>query len=312
MSKPAPLARVTASTQRRDILGAGLLTLSWVFFTTEMVSVRLLADDLSTMQIAIVRTATQAILLLPFVVISRGRAFHTRRFPLHVLRATLSQSGMILFYMAFSILPLAVATTLTFTQASFLTLLAVLLLGERIGWRRISAVVLGFVGVLVVMRPGFGGFQPEMLIALTGALVAAGLMIATRTLGLSDGRLTIMLYSAWLGLGFMAIPAWLTWQPLSSEHLPLLALLSLAGTIGQFLMVGAFQLAEASTLAPVDYVRLLFAVAAGYWFFSEVPDFWTFLGSGIICASVAIIIVRTRNREAEGRDAAPREQWRQP
>lgn len=280
----------------RDVLGAGLLVVAWVFFTVEMVSVRYLVEDLSTMQIALIRTATQVVILLPVLLWSRGVLLRTRRFALHVFRATLSQSGMILFYLAFSLLPLATATTLTFMQASFITVLAALVLGEAIGWRRISAVVLGFAGVLVVMRPGLGGFEPAMLLALAGALVAAVLMIVTRSLGQTDGRLTIMLYSALLGLTLMVVPAALTWQPVGAEHIPLLALLSLAGTAGQFLMVGAFQVAEASTLAPVDYVRLIFAVAAGYWFFSEVPDVWTFVGAAIICLSVAIIIVRTRAR----------------
>lgn len=291
MGAPAPA--VAGQPATRDLLGAGLLVLAWVFFTTEMVLMRILSDDLALAQIALVRTATQALLLAPLVVFTAGRVLATARAPMHIARSMLSQGGMLLFYGAFSLLPLALATTLTFTQASFITVLAVIFLGERIGWRRITAVVLGFFGVLVVMRPGLGGFEPAMLIALTGALVAAALMIVTRSLSKTDGRFTIMLYASWLGLVWMAVPAYLTWQPVAAEHVPLLAVLAFAGTIGQFLMVGAFQVAEASTLAPVDYVRLLFAVAAGYFVFAELPDVWTFVGSAIICASVAIIIVRT-------------------
>lgn len=300
-TRPAP-ARTPAT---RDLLGASLLILAWVFFTTEMVNVRILSDDLSTAQIAIIRTGTQAILLLPLLLITRGRAMRTKRLPMHVLRSAFSQGGMVLFYVAFSLLPLALATTLTFTQASFITILAALFLGERIGWRRISAVALGFLGVLVVMRPGFGGFEPAMLVALFGALVAASLMIVTRTLSQTDGPFTIMLYSAWLGLAWMAIPAALTYQPIAAEHWPHLALLALAGTLGQFLMVCAFQMAEASTLAPVDYVRLIFAVAAGYAVFGELPDVWTYVGSAIVCASVGIIIVRSRAPSASAAPEVP-------
>ena len=268
-------------------LGAVLLTASWVFFTTEMVTVRMLAQDLSIAQIAVFRVVTQVILLFPFVIASRGAVIRTRKVGTHVLRAAFSSAGMVLFYLAFAMLPVALATTLTFTQAMFVTLLAAFILKETVGRNRIGAVVVGFIGVLVVMRPGFVSLDPGMLIALFGALVAAFLMIVTRSLSATEGRITIMLYSAWFGLLLIAAPAALSWSTIRPDHWPLLAIVGLAGTTGQFLMVGAFQVAEASALAPVDYIRLIFALIAGYVLFSEIPDVWTWIGAAIIVGSVS-------------------------
>jgi drug/metabolite transporter (DMT)-like permease len=277
-----------------NALGAILLTLSWVFFTTEMVCVRIISSDLSIAQIGVFRVSAQVVVLLPFVLFSRGDVLRTTRLPMHFLRAGCSSSGMVLFYLAFAMLPFALATTLTFTQAMFLILFAAIFLGETIGSRRIGAVLVGFFGVLVVMRPGLGGFDPAMIVALVGALVAAALMIVTRSLSTSESRITIMLYSSWLGLLFISIPAALLWKPVLPEHWLLLGVVGGAGTIGQFLMVGAFQVAEASALAPIDYVRLVFAVVAGYLAFGEIPDLWTWSGSAIVVGSVAYATYRER------------------
>lgn len=285
---------ITVTRPSRNLLGALLLAFSWVFFTTEMVTVRLLSDDLSVAQIAVFRLTAQAVALAPLVIWTGGAVMRTARLTAHFGRALCSATGMLMFYLAFVMLPLALATTLTFLQATFVIVLAALLLGEKIGPRRIAAVVVGFIGVLIVVRPGMAVIEPGMLIALGAAFASSLLMILTRSLSATESRMAIMLYSASLGLLLISIPAALTWQPLEARHLPMLALVGASGTVGQFLMVGAFQLAEASALAPVDYVRLIFAVGAGYMIFDEVPDIWTWAGAGVILASVGYATHRDR------------------
>ncbi|MEM8729749.1 MAG: DMT family transporter [Pseudomonadota bacterium] len=285
---------ITSALPSRNVLGAALLTASWVFFTTEMVTVRLLSEDLSVAQIGVFRLATQIVALAPLILWTRGGVMRTARLPTHLARAACSAGGMVLFYLAFALLPLALASTLTFLQAMFVTILAALLLGEAIGPRRIAAVIVGFVGVLIVMRPGVAPVDPGMLIAIVAALVSSLLMILTRSLSATESRMTIMLYSAILGLAFIAVPAVMTWQAMEAWHLPLLALVGVAGTTGQFLMVGAFQVAEASALAPVDYVRLIFAVGVGYVMFGEVPDPWTWAGAAVILSAVGYATHRAR------------------
>lgn len=187
---------ITGTAPTRNVLGGVLLATSWIFFTTEMVAVRMLSDALSVAQIGIFRLGTQVIALLPILALSKGHVLKTRRLPLHFVRAGCSALGMLAFYLAFSMLPLAVATTLTFLQAMFVLVLAALLLGESIGPRRIGAVVVGFAGVLIVMRPGFVQVDPGMLIALAGTLAGSLLMIVTRSLSATESRMTIMGFSA--------------------------------------------------------------------------------------------------------------------
>jgi drug/metabolite transporter (DMT)-like permease len=285
---------IRATAPQRTLLGAILLTVSWIFFTTEMVTVRLLSEDLSVAQIGVFRLGTQALVLLPVVLWTRGRIIHTRRLRTHIARGACSSGGMVLFYLAFVMLPLALATTLTFLQAMFIIVLAALMLGEKIGPRRIAAVILGFFGVLIVMRPGFITIDPGMLVALAAAFVASLLIVITRSLSATESRLTIMLYSASLGLVFICVPAVMMWQPLELRHLPQLFLVGAAGTTGQFLMVSAFQVAEASALAVVDYIRLIFAVGAGYFMFNEVPDLWTCTGAAVILGAVGYATHRER------------------
>jgi drug/metabolite transporter (DMT)-like permease len=295
---------ITGAGPTRNVLGAVLLTTSWVFFTTEMVAVRLLSETLSITQIGVFRQGTQVVALAPFIILSGGLILRTRRLRLHMARSLCSVGGMVLFYLAFALLPLALATTLTFLQAMFVIVLAALLLGERIGPRRIAAVIVGFLGVLIVMRPGFAEVEPGMLVALAGAFVASLLIIITRSLSATESRLSIMLFSATFGLLLLALPAFWTWAPLERQHLPLLLLVGVAGTTGQFLMVGAFQVAEVSALAPVDYVRLIFAVGAGYIMFNEVPDVWTWAGAAVIVGAVAYATHRER-LAARSRAAPP-------
>ena len=202
----------------KNLLGAILLGTSWLFFTVEMTVVRLLVPDFSIYLIVFLRLATQALLLAPLAFRDWKKISGTSRFKLHFLRATLSVLGMALFYFAFANLPMATATTLTFTVPAFVSILAALFLSERVGLTRALAIVLGFLGVLVIMRPGFTIFEPAMIVALLGAFFAACLFVVTRSLSLSESRFTIMFYSAWLGLTVVSIPAYMNLEAINSKN----------------------------------------------------------------------------------------------
>ena len=270
----------------KNLLGAILLGTSWIFFTVEMTVVRLLVPEFSIYLIVFLRLATQAILLAPIAFSDWNNIAGTSRFKLHFLRASLSVVGMALFYYAFAKLPMATATTLTFTVPAFVSILAAHFLSERVGLTRSLAIVLGFLGVLIIMRPGFITFEPAMVVALLGAFFAACLFVVTRSLSFSESRFTVMFYSAWLGLAVVSIPAYINLETINLVDALKLGIVGLFGTAGQFLMVGALQIAEASAIAPVDYVRLLLALMVGFFMFDEVPDLWTWAGSAIIISAV--------------------------
>lgn len=275
--------------------GALLLILAWVLFTAEMVIVRGLASQLSVVQIGFVRLAVQLLAFLPFIIWRPKVLLGTKRLRVHLLRAGCSALVMPIYYFAFAILPFAVVTTVTFTQALFLVVLAGLIAKEKIGRRRWLATAVGFLGVVVIMRPGMATFEPMILFVLVGALIAAFLMLLTRQLGQSESALTIMTYVCLFGTLFLTLPAWFVWRPPDPTAWRLLLLAAVIGTVGQFLFVYAFKCAEASALAPIDYVRLIFAVIVGYWLYNEIPDHWTWIGALIIIGS-ALTVTRLEQR----------------
>lgn len=268
--------------------GAALLLAALALFTVEITVIKLLAPHHDTMQLALWRAASQLVLLAPVLVRSRGRVLRSTLWRLHLLRGALSAVGLWTFFYAFSALPLAFATAISFTQPLFLVLLAVVALGERPGAWRLGAAALGFAGALVAIRPGGAPVEAATLVGLLGALSGAALMAATKRLSATDGTPTIM---AWVAVSTTAAFLWpglLAWTPPAPDALWLFALLSVAGPVGQFLMINAFRMADASALAPLDFARLILAGLAGLAVFGEVPDRWTLLGSGLIVASTLL------------------------
>lgn len=301
----APSAIAGLATAWRDVpgnvRGSALLIGAWVFFTAEIVSVKLLATHLPVAEIVLFRVASQLLMLTPYVVRNGTGAFRTRHFPMHLLRSASTICGMSGFYFAFATLPLALATTFSFTKAFFVIALAALLLGERVGWRRWSATAVGFLGVLVVMRPGFTVFEWAMLAALGGSLAGSVVYLSTKRLSATEPTATIMLYVGLLTTLGMVGPALAVWVPPLSTDWGLIALVCGAGFIGQFMVIRALTAAEASALAPVDYVRLVFAGIAGFLVFGEVPDAWTLGGSSIIVFSTLYITRREAQLARQGR-----------
>jgi drug/metabolite transporter (DMT)-like permease len=274
---------------------AALLILAWLLFTVEMVLVRKLSSDLPVVQVSFFRLTVQLALLLPFILANPSAILSTNRLRLHAVRAGCSALVMPIYYFAFVILPFAVVTTITFTQALFLVILAAVVGGERVGPRRWVATAIGFLGVVVIMRPGVAAFEPMVLFVLTGAMISATLMLITRQLGKTESGMTIMAYVSILGTIYLSGPTWYLWQPPDAAQLLILVTIGIVGTTGQFLFVHAFKRAEASALAPIDYVRLVFAVLAGYFLYAEIPDLWTWTGAAIIITS-ALAVTRLEHR----------------
>jgi drug/metabolite transporter (DMT)-like permease len=198
----------------------------------------------------------------------------------------------ILYFWSFQRLDLATATVLSFTSVMFVTALAGPLLGEVVRWRRWSATIAGFLGVVVIARPTEAGLDPAVGVALLSALFGAGIVLTTKRLSTTERTDTIMVYiglctfggSLPVALPALAVPE--AWQA------GWLLLMALAGPAGMQLWIASFRLADASLLAPLGYTRLLFATAAGIMLFDEHPDGWTVAGSALIAGSALYITRR--------------------
>ncbi|NJS13495.1 MAG: DMT family transporter [Sphingopyxis sp.] len=220
----------------------------------------------------------------------------TDRLAAHSRRAAMGLGGMAMNFGGMILLPMAEATTISLSVPIFATIFAAILLGEPTGRARWSAVVLGFVGVLLVVQPGGSGFDSShltgALVALGGAVMTALITIAVRDLGRTETAVSIVFWFSFLSL----IPLGLALPFVVQSHSPaewgLLVLLGLSGAIVQMCLTGALRLAPVSVVIPMDYSSLLWAIAFGWWFFGTLPAASTWLGAPIIIASGLFIAWR--------------------
>jgi drug/metabolite transporter (DMT)-like permease len=253
-----------------------------------------------------VRQFLLALFILPFVI--RHRSFATARPAKHATRAALGVAGFVLYAYAISNAPLAIATALSFTKVLFTVLVAIVFLDERVGWRRWTAVIVGFLGVLVVLRPGAAPIDWALVAALADGLLVAFIVLTLKHLTRTERPETIIFYFGLFSALLMAVPAALTWTWPTAEQWARLVGLSALGTLGQAFVVRAWAIGEASALAPVGYVQLVFAALIGYVLFAEVPDVWTWVGTAVIVGSTLYITLREarlKRRHAAAAQAQP-------
>lgn len=229
------------------------------------------------------------------------RTMHTRRLGLQCLRSLLLLGATSLFFAALSFIPLADATAIMFVAPIVVTALAMPLLGERVGPHRWASVVVGFLGALVIIRPGTEAMDPAALLALGGASCYALYQIATRRLSATEALLTTLAYTALIGvLATSALMPFL-WLPPAPMHWFAMIGLGLLGGIGHFALIKAFQFAPAATVTPFGYSNLIWAVLFGYLIFGDLPDGWTVSGALVIAGSGLYIAHRERTLARQAR-----------
>lgn len=248
-------------------------------------------------QILFVRQVCMTIMLVPFLSKNFPESFKTGHMPLQLARIVLALIAMLTGFTAVVNMPLADATAIAFAKSFFVTIFAVFILKETVGWYRWSAVFVGFIGVLVMVRPGTEGFSIYGLLAIVGAASAGLVMVIIRKLTRVDPPSTILAYQA-IGVGLiMIIPAYIQWvAPTPSEWMLLVAI----GVISYFAQkanIIAYTYGEASLLASLDYVRLLYATVFGWLLFSELPGVSTWVGAAIIIIASVYTVYRERRRK---------------
>lgn len=200
-------------------------------------------------------------------------------------------SGLAGFY-AFSVLPLAQVYAILFAMPMLITMLAIPILGERVGPRRWMAILVGLAGVLVVLRPGSSAFTLGHLAAVSAAFTNAFVAIAVRKIGADERPVVLILYPLVANFVLMGAALSFVYEPMPIEHIGLVAGLSLLGFVAQWVMIAAYNAGEAAVVAPMQYSQMIWATAFGMMFFDEFIDLWTGLGSTIIAASGLYIVLR--------------------
>ncbi len=282
--------------QSRNLYGALLLLLSGLVFTFEALLLRHLGERVSIAQVVFGRSIAQVfivLLLLRSADLKTNLA--TDRWGMHLFRGIASLVCWWLYYESFQKLDLSLATVLTFTTLLFVVVFAGPLLGERVSALRWVAVGLGFAGVLVVMRPGLVPVGWGVLAGIGSAIAGAAIALANRALTRTERTVTIMFYIGLVTLAGTAPFALLDWRPLDLESAAILGVMAFSGGLGMWLAIEAYRAGEVSALAPIPFLRLIFAALAGWAIFREYPDLWIIGGSVLIVAS-GLVIARSETR----------------
>lgn len=225
------------------------------------------------------------------------RLIATRRPLVQLARSLLMLVSNGIFVLAIGSVPLVTASAIGFTSPLIVTALSVPLLREQVGWRRWSAVCVGFCGALLIIRPGSGFRDPAVLLLLVSSGAYALYQIATRWVMAYDNPATGIIFAALLGsLGTSLVLPFVFVMPQSLFDLVMLLSLGGLGGLGHFLVIKAFQAAPASVIAPLGYVELLGTAVLGYLIFANFPDALTWVGALVIIASGLYIAMRERKR----------------
>ncbi|GKX33322.1 MAG: membrane protein [Rhizobiaceae bacterium MnEN-MB40S] len=252
-----------------------------------------LTASYSPLQIMFMRN----IIALPFAILMALKmggvsALKSTRPVTHLMRTVLWIAATLLFFTSVKLLQLAEATALIFVAPLFITAISALFLREHVGWRRWLAVIVGFIGVVIVIRPGGSTFQPASLLPVATALIYALLMISARWVDARESMWTLMLYLTGCSAFLSSFVTPFFWSAIRLEDLWLFVAIALFGTAGMTMMTQAFRLAPAVVIAPLDYTALIWATALGWFIWGEVPDPVTYLGATVIISSGVFIIVR--------------------
>jgi drug/metabolite transporter (DMT)-like permease len=228
----------------------------------------------------------------PWLIRAGGASLITHRLGLHIGRAALMvvHGGALL--VAILMIPLAEATSLIFTAPLFASLLAALVLGEIVGRRRWIALVVGFAGVLVILRPGVAAFDPAAGLVLVSALAGAGVVVTGKVLLRSESSELTVFYLTLFSVPIALVPAAIWWQWPTLAQIPWLLALGLVANIYIYGLTRALKIADTSLVMPFDFLRMPAAALAGYLFFAELLDPWSLLGAAIIFASSIYITNR--------------------
>jgi len=276
-----------------NIRGALWMLASAAAFTASVTLIKYLGDDYPAALQTFYRQASGLVFLLPLILRNPVGVFRTTRPGILLFRSAAGSLGMILAFYAYQMMPLADANALSFTRTLWLVPLAAFVLHEKVGLHRIGATLVGFVGVLVMLRPGGeGALSLAALAALSSAflfaLTVTGMKIMTR----DHSTTTLIVYSAVLGLIFTIPPALFVWRWPGAIDLALLVAMGLLGLLTQVCYIKGMAIGDAAAMAPIDYTRLIFAVLVGLVLFQEIPDMITMLGALIVIGSTLYITWR--------------------
>lgn len=281
---------------RSHLKGILLIVLTTLCFVVMDALAKTLTQSYAVAQVVWARYVFHVLITVAVLAAGRRLSLRTRRLKLQIYRSMLLIASTASFFTALAYMPLIEASVIAHAAPLMVTALSVPLLREKVGPWRWSAVAVGFIGVVIVVRPGLGVMHPAGFLVLGTALCFALYQIATRRLSTTDDALTTLLYTGVTGALVASLVVPFFWRTPDLLGWTLMALTGAFGALSHFLLIKAHHLSPVSVLSPFLYVQLPWAVAAGMVFFGEFPDRWTIVGAVVIAASGLFILVRERRR----------------
>ena len=297
---PAPNVGTFAERFQRlpgNLKGSLTLLLAACGFSIMVLMVKVVGERLHVTQILLVRQIVMILIVLPKVLDHFPGCLKTERLDLQMIRVVFALTAMLCGFHAVIQMPLADAVAIGFAKSFFITIFAIIFLKEVVGVRRWAAVLIGFVGVLVMMRPGTNGFDPNSIFALIGAAGAGLVMVIIRKLSETDKPITTLSYQAFLVALCVMVPGILYWEWPTQLEWGLLVAIGIVSYGAQMLNIYAYTWGEASVLASLDYVRLLYATFFGWLVYDTLPGPYTWIGSLVIIAASIYTVQRERKNK---------------
>ena len=277
-----------------------MMLMAMLMFTIMGISIRLSAEQLHVLEIVFFRNALAIIIMAP-VLFRMGRSsIRMNRPALYYGRAVINFCGMLCGFAAVTLIPLAEMTALSFTGPIFVTIGAVLFLGEVIRIRRIMAIVFGFIGAMIILRPGFADISLGTMLALASALSIAGASLVVKKMTETESAAAIVFWMVMMQAPIALVPMLFVWEMPTAQTWLWLWIMALAGTAAHVLFTRACGMVEITSLQPLEFAKLPFAVVLAWLVFDELPDMFIWIGGAVIFLSTAYITRREAiDRKAE-------------
>ncbi|MCR8725651.1 DMT family transporter [Frigidibacter sp. ROC022] len=291
------MTRTAAEIDRSAMIGVGLMLLVAVINAVDAVLVRLMSPAVHPFIIGFTRSLFGLLVVLPWI-LARPRILRSHYRFRHVLRAALKLASLVAFFAAFASAPLADATAMAFTAPIFVSIGAWVFLSEQPRAIRVVASVLGFIGVLIVLRPGHGtGISIGLLYALLGALLTGVIQLILKPMSARDSTETLVAWNLILTVPIAIIPALWVWVTPTPAQWGFLALQGVLGALNMSLVTRALSLADASLIAPMDFLRLPIVAFLAFMIFGQTVSVSTWIGAAVIFGATLLMARSARSRK---------------
>ncbi len=291
---PVRLASRLSRLGDHPFAGVGFVLAAMVVFSTQDTLSKLLVADYSPFEVAWFRYAINVLVLAPFVLRAGGLRLRSRRPGLHIGRGLAVMGSALAFMGALGRMPIADATAINFVSPLATVALSIPMLGERVGPRRWAAVVVGFAGAMIIVRPGGDAFRWAALLPILSAILWALGMVLTRRIEASEPALTTLAWSTLAAVATLSLFLPFVWRPLDGRAIAILAALGVISVLGQYLTILGYMRRPASVLAPLAYTQMVWSTISGLLVFGTAPGASTWLGAAIVVVSGLYVLHRER------------------